>query len=351
MRIGMLYSTFYYNPKTLEAFQSSESAKWLSPYTTESPSITKSEERVAFYPENDPEALSPMRDLVKKYEIKSTSFEPKNYDLNSITKIGHRGCGEGEYNEVSGKFESIRENTIESFLLAKDNGAQMVEMDIHMTIDKELVVYHNNRIKGKIVAEMTLIEFLDASNSTHENYESTNTTLRNILDALSDDIALYLEIKYDPKYTRHDQKHKYPENYEIDLVKEVVTLTNTYKNKKIVFAAFCPLICALLKRYAPGYKTCFLVGDDSFPEGMSDSEFCLKIIDFINWFDIDGLVTSTSIVSRISVIIDVLRGNKSLLCYGTETNSIEAVEKLRSLGFTGFCTDDLPALKDLNLNK
>ena len=39
------------------------------------------------------------------------------------------------------------ENTLESFALAKENGAQGIELDIYETSDGRLVIHHDNNIK------------------------------------------------------------------------------------------------------------------------------------------------------------------------------------------------------------
>ena len=124
--------------------------------------------------------------FVKPILAKNTEF-----DIKKILKIGHRGNGK---NSAVNKFP--RENTIESFLLAHKKGAQMIELDVHLTIDNILVVNHNDWVQNELIANMTYADFIEKTDRSFENYRSTNTSLINIIENLPNDLAIYLEIKY-----------------------------------------------------------------------------------------------------------------------------------------------------------
>lgn len=274
------------------------------------------------------------------YKIQSTSEAPLDYDLDSVVCIGHRGHGMDSYNKDStakyndpGKTSTpLRENTIDSFLLAHQEGAQMVEMDIHKTSDDELVVYHDAVINGRMIADMDYSEFLVATNSTVECYRSTNTNLRTILESLPAGLGVYLEIKY-------DHQLKYRDDYDTAVVLQIIELLKSHCDRPVLFASFSPLICLLLKSYAPAYKTCLLIGKDSIRWRPTVEDFCLSVVDFVEKWKIDGVIADTDIAGDVQPIIDMLRGRRSLLCYGDSTNDASEVRRLRALGYTGFCTD------------
>ncbi|ELA42558.1 uncharacterized protein VICG_00310 [Vittaforma corneae ATCC 50505] len=275
-----------------------------------------------------------------RYEILRCEAEAADFNLKEISVIGHRGHGMDCFNkplDLAGENSQhlIKENTIKSFMLAHRKKAQMVEMDIHMTKDRKLVVFHDDVIDKRMVAEMEYLEFLEQTESTEKEFETTNTTLDNILRYLPDDLALYLEIKY-------SHNHKYSNSYEIDLIQGLITLLQSYPKRKIVLASFSPLICELLKSYCPGYKTCFLIGEESMKfSKVGDEEFCKIVAEFAKGWNIDGIVVDTEIVPRIGNIISQCKDSLCLMCYGDGANDIEQVKKLKEMGFSGFCTDSI----------
>lgn len=267
-----------------------------------------------------------------KYEILQCEIKTADFSLKEMFVIGHRGHGMDSFNTSLG---SARENTIKSFMLAHEKKAQMVEMDIHMTKDGRLVVFHDDMIRGKMVADMSYLEFIEQTESKEEDWETTNTALENILKHLPDDLALYLEIKY-------NHKHSYGDFYEVDMLQTLLALLQLYPNRKIMFASFSPLICGLLKGCCPKYKTCFLIGKESldFFNG-NDDDFCKAVLEFVSCWNIDGIVVDTEIVPRIGSIIRSSNGGLCLMCYGDGANDMGEVRKLKEMGFSGFCTDTI----------
>lgn len=63
--------------------------------------------------------------------------------------IAHRGAS----------FLAKHENTLESFQLAIDIGADYVEFDIRQTRDKNLIIFHDDTYDGTKVSDMTYDEF------------------------------------------------------------------------------------------------------------------------------------------------------------------------------------------------
>ena len=113
---------------------------------------------------------------------------------------GHRGSG----NTGSNPTTTLPENTIESFKLAYDSGAQAVEIDVHETKDKKLAVIHNSTT--------------EAYCGTLNNYTVKNTTL-SVLQTL-------------PLYSGG----KLTYDYKIPSYEEVLTAfsSDEYKNKSMV---------------------------------------------------------------------------------------------------------------------
>lgn len=250
------------------------------------------------------------------------------YQLSDIRRIGHRGNGCN-----SKRNQKPRENTIESFVLAHSKGAQMVEMDVQLTADKQLVVFHDHAIRGKLVAEMTYQEFLLESNSSCEDFCSTNTTLENILEALPDDLAVYLEIKHKSNATN------YPPDYANEVVEYTLELVKRYPERRILFASFSPYTCVLIKTCCPSYKVCFLMCNSTL-DYVSKESLVDTIAEFVTGCKIDGVICDTGFYPEAKELFGKIEGKAKLL-YGKNTNDTESITRFRELGFSGFCTDDL----------
>jgi glycerophosphoryl diester phosphodiesterase len=102
-----------------------------------------------------------------------------------ILNIAHRGASAYEL-----------ENTLAAFLRAAEMGADMVELDVHRTIDNELVVMHsyslseNTNGKG-FIEDLTL----DQIKLFRENNGEIIPTLQDVIDATRGKIGLYCELK------------------------------------------------------------------------------------------------------------------------------------------------------------
>ena len=102
--------------------------------------------------------------------------------------IAHRGASAYE-----------PENTLRAFALAIEQGAQMIEMDLHATCDGQVVVIHDftlghtTNLTGR-VSERTLAEIKQADAGKGERVPTLDETL----DLALGKVRLYLEIK-DPR--------------------------------------------------------------------------------------------------------------------------------------------------------
>ena len=109
-----------------------------------------------------------------------------------FTAIAHRGAS-----------AYYPENIIESFQGAISMGADMIELDVQLTRDGEVVVFHDEKLtrctsgKGRI-ADYTLVELkkLDAGSWFGKEYQGAKIpTLEEALSLCRDKIALNIEIK------------------------------------------------------------------------------------------------------------------------------------------------------------
>ncbi len=94
----------------------------------------------------------------------------------SCTIIAHRGAS-----------RDAPENTVEAFELAVEQGAHMIETDLHLTRDGKVALVHDDEIDGVPIGELDLERI-------HERRPDV-PTLEHLLDGFGDRIRFNLELK------------------------------------------------------------------------------------------------------------------------------------------------------------
>jgi len=94
----------------------------------------------------------------------------------SCINIAHRGAS-----------RDAPENTLEAFELAVEQGAHMIETDLHLTTDGQIALYHDDDVDGTPVAHLSLAELRERLPDA--------PTLQELLDTFGGRIALNLELK------------------------------------------------------------------------------------------------------------------------------------------------------------
>jgi glycerophosphoryl diester phosphodiesterase len=139
------------------------------------------------------------------------------------------------------------ENTIEAFTNAIDVGADMIEFDVRMTRDGELMVFHDARVNGIVVAALTRDEIEAASGVRPP-------LLDEVLKALAGRIKLDVELKesgYEP---------------------EVMTALKAVCDPgEFIVTSFVPAAVAGSKNAWPEIKTGLLVGGSARWAGLPTS--------------------------------------------------------------------------------
>lgn len=119
-------------------------------------------------------------------------FTYNHFNGNEFTAIAHRGAS-----------AYYPENTLPAFEAAITMGADMVELDVQLTSDKEVVVFHDEKIsrctdgRGKI-ADFTLAQLkkFDAGIRFDKKFKDTRIpSLAEVLEICKDRIAVNVEIK------------------------------------------------------------------------------------------------------------------------------------------------------------
>lgn len=175
-------------------------------------------------------------------------FKYNNSESDNFTAIAHRGAS-----------AYYPENTMISFEGAIAMGADMVELDVQLTRDGEVVVFHDEKLsrctngKGKI-SDYTLVELkkLDAGSWLDKKYKSAKIpTLEEVLKLCRGKIAVNIEIKTEA--VRENIKGGIEE-------KSLKIVEQSGMREHIVFSSFDPRALKHLKQIDSSAATAVLFG-------------------------------------------------------------------------------------------
>ena len=145
--------------------------------------------------------------------------------------IAHRGAS----------FLAEHENTLESFQLAIDIGAEYVEFDIRQTKDKKLIVFHNDSLDNTQISDMTYDTL--CSKTSGSGY--TVPLLADVLKLCHGKIKLDIELK--------------ESGYE-DRIIEMVTKEYNYEYDTFMMKSFLDKAVAAIKAIDPNITAGLLLG-------------------------------------------------------------------------------------------
>jgi len=152
------------------------------------------------------------------------------------------------------------ENTIPAFKLAEEMKADFIELDIHMTKDGELVVFHPFFIRNMKIKELTLkeIQSIDVGILFSYNYKGTYIpTLKEVLKEIK--LKVNIEIK--------GNERMYP-----GIVDNLLKVIEKYPIKRFIFSSFDFNVLKNLKKKREGAVVevlCFSPYGKSFPSFLS----------------------------------------------------------------------------------
>src|ERR1700730_16835611 len=100
-------------------------------------------------------------------------------------KISHRGA-----------HQTLPENSIPAFLRAIELGADAIELDVHATTDGVVVVHHDPVVNAPAAARTRIVDLSASEISRFPLAHGVEIpTLERVLDAVSDRVMVYVEIK------------------------------------------------------------------------------------------------------------------------------------------------------------
>ncbi|MGQ4832407.1 MAG: glycerophosphodiester phosphodiesterase [Candidatus Asgardarchaeia archaeon] len=138
-----------------------------------------------------------------------------------------------------GAFVEAPENTLKSFKLAMEMGADMIELDVRLTKDRKVVVIHDDTIDrtsngSGAVRDYTLDELKQFDFGEGEKIP----TLEEVFELIKGNVLVNVEIK------------------EMDMAKEVVEIIEKYNMAdKVLISSFLHPVLLDVKRLNPTIKT------------------------------------------------------------------------------------------------
>jgi glycerophosphoryl diester phosphodiesterase len=227
-----------------------------------------------------------------------------------MLKVGHRGA--------SG---IAPENTKAAFLKSIELGLDMVELDIQLTKDNNLIVFHDydlKRIAGldEKIGNMTLIELKEidiGSWFSDEFSDERILTLKEVINLLKDKMKINIEIKI------NQQKS------EIIMAKLLDILKEEEYEEGVIISSFDHRILKLIKRKNYSLRTAVLIG--ALP---------VNPIRLIQEAEADGIHPHYLTVNR--ALVEEVKDYGYFINTWT-VNSKEEVDRLVKLGVDGIMSD------------
>ena len=244
--------------------------------------------------------------------INWTPSRAKFYPIGEIVKIGHRGA----------PISSI-ENTIESFVQAFHAGLKGAELDVQLSKDGKLVVYHDWSIKNKnglksSISALTYSEIIEIF--CKDNYHIP--LLNDVLNILPNDRFFNIEIK---------SLSLFNTGIEGKII-ELISQKNL--NENISISSFNPFVLRRIKKLSSYIHTAFLwTGDES--QFLFNSPLWIWICQ-PDSFHID--------INYLDKQLILWAKKKGLTVLTFTVNNLQDFSFAKKMGVDGFFTDD-PFLK------
>lgn len=233
--------------------------------------------------------------------------------------IGHRGAA-----------RDAPENTLESFHLAWEQGADGIEADFRLTGDGRIVAMHDATTVRTTGAALTIaasrlqdLQRLDAGSWKGPGWSGARIpTLEEVLAAMPQDGWFFIEIKSGP---------------EIIPPLTRLLLASGHSPERIRLLAFSAPLLALLKQQLPDWRTCWLSNyrhnllnnswHPSRPEVLASLHHC----------GADGLASANRAILDEELVEMMRKGNKEL--HAWTVDRLPAAERLCALGIDAIMTN------------
>lgn len=232
--------------------------------------------------------------------------------------IAHRGYS-----------QKYPENTLVAFKKAKELKADGVELDVHMTSDKELVVHHDYYLDKKIGKDSLLfnrsfqeITAFDVGSKFNSEFTGEKIpTLKQAFDSLGKSIHYEIELK----------------GFTLDFLERVMKLVKEYDLVSVIeFTSPHISLLLRLKMLYPEAKTGFFV--QPFPSWM-DNDLGYTLL--LNNLKLGLFSVAHCPLNMISEQLVVLLRNNSIFIHAADCNSEDDIRRAYQLNVDQLSTNNL----------
>jgi len=253
--------------------------------------------------------------IYRLFFISWTSLLPAPLIESKFFYYGHRGAP-----------KIAPENTIHSFKTAIDNGVDGIELDVQLSKDNNLIVYHDKYIRNNsmTISSMNLNEInkIDVRNDFKNLSFQKIPLLKEVLDVLPNNIVLNIEIK------------SYQTKYFSNIEKQVVRLINKYSiENQIIISSFNPFIIRKIKKINPYIATAFIWSSKSYYNYKVFSCYAKPDAFHVNINDIND-----SMINWVK--------KKNVKIYAYTINAKSDLDKAKQYKLSGIFTDN-PEIKNV----
>ncbi|MCH5584010.1 glycerophosphodiester phosphodiesterase [Shimazuella sp. AN120528] len=143
------------------------------------------------------------------------------------------------------------ENSLTAFRMAKEAKVDGVELDVHLTLDREVVVIHDERLDRTTTGTGWIGQLSYDQISQHSLLTLPNETVPKLSDVLElfFDTSIVVNIELKNQYIRYPQ-----------LAEEVVNLVEYYgMQQRVIVSSFYHPCLIELKKYRPSWNIAFLL--------------------------------------------------------------------------------------------
>ncbi|MCC6475514.1 glycerophosphodiester phosphodiesterase [bacterium] len=216
--------------------------------------------------------------------------------------LGHRGSP-----------HHARENTVESFLLALEEGADGVELDVQPTRDGVPVVFHDDELpSGEVLASLTLKDLKDAAQRSNVHVHEVDEVLR----VLSGKGFVNIELK-----------HTGLEETCLEIARDIMP------QETFLFSSFLPDVVKRIRALASDIPAILIVGENGHLE---------QTLQVARACDASGIAFYHELID--GALAEFFKREALPLFTWTVNDPVEA-KRLIGLGVCGIITDRPGALR------
>ena len=243
---------------------------------------------------------------------------------------GHRGCR-----------GVMPENTLVAFEAAANAGVDVLELDLHVTSDGEVVIYHDYFINEALIKDLPLsaIKAVDCGSRFDREFPfrilapAQIPTLQELFDLVRDKtVRLNLEIKHDPINSYFSRSPK-------ELAEKIVALVqkNGYSNR-VYYSSFSPELLSEVRQQDPNARIIFIIGRKSLSiakqfDPQNPMQFILSIA---SSFQAEAIAPNDDFIDD-ATLLAVKRAGFRVIPW--TVNDMDRARELIQLGVDGLISD------------